>query len=353
MNYYHYLKPFIFKLDPEIAHNLAIFAAKYHLLPNVNKINDDQAILANKIWQIDFAHPIGLAAGFDKNAEALNFLLKQDFAFVEMGTVTPKAQIGNPKPRLFRLEEDEAIINAMGFNNYGLEVFSSNIVKRSSLGIVGSNIGKNKDSLSATEDYLFGLEKLYNLSDYITINVSSPNTPGLRNLQHKEELANLLKELYQKKLELIGLSGKNKPILLKIAPDLNSKDLEDIIVNVIDYKIDGIIISNTTIKRDGLISKYKDKPGGLSGSPLFEQATKLLKDFYRLSEGKIPIIASGGIFSGEDAYLKIINGASLLQLYTVLIYQGFEAVQKIKQELITKLKSEGLTLQKAIGINVN
>ncbi len=353
MNYYRYLKPLIFKLNPEVAHNLAIFAAKYRLLPNADKANDDEHLLVNKLWQIDFAHPIGLAAGFDKNAEAIDFLLKQDFAFVEMGTVTPKSQIGNPKPRLFRLEEDEAIINAMGFNNYGLEVFSRNIAKRSHLGIMGSNIGKNKDSLESVEDYLLGLEKLYNLSDYITVNISSPNTPGLRNLQHKEELANLLKALLQKKLELISLTGKKKPILLKIAPDLVSKDLEDIIENVITYGIDGVIISNTTIKRDGLISKYRDKPGGLSGKPLFHQSTQLLREFYRLSNGKIPIIASGGIFSGEDAYQKIINGASLIQLYTVLIYQGFEAVQKIKLELIAKLKSEGLTLRTAIGINVN
>lgn len=339
---YSTLKPLIFKLDPEFAHNLAIFALKNNLV-FAPKLNEYES-LKTKVFGIDFANPIGMAAGFDKNAAVFDKLFNFGFGFVEAGTVTPKPQLGNEKPRLFRLVEDEAIINRLGFNNLGIEKYLENIAgkKLNSNQILGINIGKNKDTLNAVEDYLILLERVYGRSNYITINISSPNTKNLRDLQKADELDSFLKAIFEKKNELIKLHSKNIPVLLKIAPDLDFGQQEAIADIALINKIDGLIIGNTTISRpESLQSKFKNETGGLSGKPLFELSNSVLKNIYQLTKGKIPIIAAGGVASGSDAYTKIKLGASLVQIYSSFIYQGFELVEQVKKDLDQNLSKDG------------
>lgn len=344
---YSCLKPFLFKLNPEKAHDLAIFALKHGLVSHP-KITEYPSLHVS-VFGIDFANPIGMAAGFDKNAAVFDNLFNFGFGFVETGTVTPKPQTGNEKPRLFRLVEDEAIINRLGFNNLGIEEYLKNISKKrlnekQILGqILGINIGKNKDTINAVEDYLILLEKVYAKSNYITINISSPNTKNLRDLQKADELDSFLKAIFTKKNELIKIHNKNIPILLKIAPDLDISQQEAISDIVISNKIDGLIISNTTISRpETLKSKFKNEVGGLSGKPLFEPSNEVLKNVYKLTKGQIPIIAVGGISSANDVYTKLKLGASLVQIYSSFIYQGFELVEKIKKDLDELIKKDGL-----------
>ncbi|MCE3232770.1 MAG: pyrD [Rickettsiaceae bacterium] len=351
MDYYPIIKPFIYKFSPETAHNLAIFALKNKLLPKAK--SKSYPSLAAKVFGLEFDNPVGLAAGFDKNGFAIDGLLTQGFGFVEVGTVTPKPQSGNPKPRLFRLTEDEAVINRFGFNNKGAKCFAQNLQNRKTQGIVGANIGKNKDSADAVSDYIYMMERVYACSDYITINISSPNTPGLRDLQNKDELDNFLAVLLAKKEELVKFHQKNIPMLLKLAPDTNSTQRAEIAEIVTKRGVDGLIISNTTVARTGIKSQYANEAGGLSGRPLFNFSTQMVKEMYQLTGGKLPIIGVGGIFSAQDAYAKIRAGASLVQVYSALVYKGFGLVEEIKVGLAELLAKDGFShVYEAVGADV-
>lgn len=348
MSFYKFIRPFIFMFPAETAHNLAIAALKYHLIPGAGQKRCNE--LETKIFGIDFPCPVGLAAGFDKNAEVLSSLLNLGFGFVEVGTCTPLPQNGNDKPRLFRLEEDEAIINRFGFNNCGAEQFVKNLKNNKNKGVIGANIGKNKTSNDAVSDYLTMLEKVYGLSDYITVNISSPNTPGLRDLQGKKELDKLLGAIIEKRA---SLPGKKIPILLKISPDTNNTERADIAEIALKYSIDGLIISNTTIHREGLHGENAGEQGGLSGRPLFNKSNEALREMYRLTLRQIPIIGVGGIFSGDDAYTKIKSGASLIQIYSAIIYQGFGIVPQINRRICELLRKDGFTnISQAVGVDV-
>ncbi len=348
MDYYSILGRFARLLPAETAHEAAITALKYALVPHA-------PVACHPALRIDcfglpFLSPVGMAAGFDKNAEVVGALLAQGFGFVEAGTVTPLPQSGNPRPRLFRLPEDEAVINRLGFNNKGVHVFVENLKKKRIPGIVGANIGKNKDSLDAVYDYATSLEAVYPYADYITVNISSPNTVGLRDLQQKSALSELMQVISKKRDELCE-RGTRKPILYKIAPDLTPQDKEDIVEVALAHRIDGLIVTNTTITRpDTLKGHSAYEKGGLSGKPLFTLSTNTLRDVYRLSGGKIPLIGVGGIASAEDAYTKIRAGASLVQLYSALVYQGFGLVKNINDGLVALLERDGFkTLAEAVG----
>ncbi len=354
MNFYKIFRPLIFKLDAEITHNLAIKFLKF--MPKAATLfcfNRHYENLQTKLWDIDFANPIGLAAGFDKNAEVINALSKFGFGFLEIGTVTPRMQIGNVKPRLFRLCEDEAIINRLGFNNLGAENFAKNLEKAMPQisCALGVNIGKNKDTEDMLVDYLTLLKKFYTKATYITVNISSPNLKNLRDLQGGEKLDPFLSEVMKKKNELQNRCKRNVPILLKIAPDLTSDEQEKIAEIALKNKVDGLIISNTTISRDpNLKSGYAAEVGGLSGKPLFEQSNQVLKNIYKFTAGKIPIIGVGGISSAADAYEKIKCGASLVQIYSAFVYEGFGLVEKIKKDLSALVKKDGLkNISQAVG----
>lgn len=362
MNFYQIFRPLIFKLDAETAHNLAINFLKY--LPNLATsctLNKQYKNLHQTLWNLDFSSPIGMAAGFDKNAETVKALQQFGFGFVEVGTVTPKPQSGNDKPRLFRLQEDEAIINRLGFNNKGAEVFARNIEnlfytnsrkacasmngERSNGGdkILGINIGKNKDTENAISDYILLLEKFYQNASYITINISSPNTKNLRDLQKEDQLDLFLSSLMGKKNELEKIHNKQTPIWLKVAPDLSLDEQKTIAEIALKNKIDALIISNTTIGRpENLRSKNSTEQGGLSGKPLLEKSNEVLRNFYNLTHGQIALVGVGGVSSAQDVYNKIKCGASLVQIYSSLIYQGFGAVEKITKELSELVEKDGL-----------
>ena len=334
---YSLLKPFIFKIDPEAAHDLAIKSLKYNFLPeDIFKV-ENESILETEVFKTKIKNPIGLAAGFDKSAEVYNYLFKFGFVFIEVGTVTPKKQLGNPKPRVFRLEREKALINRLGFNNDGLDIISSRLEKDPPVGFLGANIGPNKDTENRINDYIKCLAKIYPNVNYITINISSPNTPGLRDLHSKSSLQNLLSEIahFRKKNNI------KKFLLLKISPDINVSEISNIIELIKKFNLNGIIISNTTDKnRENLLGKNKDETGGLSGSPLKEISNKLIKKFYTEIKDDFPIIGVGGISSGITAYEKLKSGATLLQLYTGMVYEGPGIVKKIKSELIDILLKE-------------
>ncbi len=316
----------------ETAHDLAIFALANGLAPK-SSVKDDPR-LAREVFGLKFPNPIGMAAGFDKNARAIDGLLDLGFGFVEVGTVTPRPQKGNPKPRLFRLSEDNAIINRLGFNNKGIEEFIENFKKHKKNGIVGINIGANKDSKDMIEDYMVLIEQASELADYITINVSSPNTPGLRDLQKKEAMMELLSRI--KKIH--EAQKRRPPLVVKIAPDLNDEEITAIAETALEIGIDGLIATNTTIARpETLQSANKNETGGLSGRPLTARSTEVIRKLKHASHGKLPIIAVGGIFNADDVKEKLNAGASLVQIYTGLIYEGPGIVDKIKKELIAKL----------------
>jgi dihydroorotate dehydrogenase len=333
------IRPFLFNLDPETAHDFAIKSLKLNLLPKkIFEVEDEQMLNINLIGK-DFPNPIGLAAGFDKSAEVYNSLLKLGFGFVEVGTVTPIKQFGNSKPRIFRLEDDQAIINRLGFNNDGIDIIKNRIKSEKKNGILGVNIGPNKHTKNQIEDFCLGLKNFLHLSDYITINISSPNTEGLRDFHNQEKLTNLLSSLNKiKKDNKIDI-----PLLLKISPDIEDNYIPEIIDAAIKNNIAAIILTNTTNdNRKNLISFFKKEEGGLSGLPLQKISTEMIKKFYRELKGKIPIIGVGGINSGKSAYEKILAGASLLQLYTGFVYKGPSLIKDIKKELIQILKEEGI-----------
>jgi len=356
MNFYQIFRPLIFKLDAEFAHNLAINFLKY--FPNLATsctINKKYKNLQQTLWSLDFKSPVGMAAGFDKNAEAIKALQQFGFGFVEVGTVTPKAQKGNDKPRLFRLQEDRAIINRLGFNNKGAEVFAKNISQNKTLKeIIGINIGKNKDTENAISDYILLLEKFYGSASYITVNISSPNTKNLRDLQKEDQLDLFLSTLILKARELEKLHNKKTPIWLKVAPDLTLEEQKTIAQIALKNKIDALIISNTTISRpQNLKSKNAQEVGGLSGEPLFEKSNEVLKNFYKFTEGQIVLVGVGGIKNAQDAYAKIKCGASLVQIYSGLIYQGFGVVEKINRDLSELVEKDGFkNISQAIGIDL-
>ncbi|MEM7022638.1 MAG: quinone-dependent dihydroorotate dehydrogenase [Pseudomonadota bacterium] len=327
-------------LPPEAAHRLAIAALGHGLVSRQRP--DAWPTLATTLCGLALPNPLGIAAGFDKNAQALPGLAKLGFGFVEIGTVTPRPQPGNAKPRIFRLEQEQALINRLGFNNDGLELVRNRLATRDpAWGIVGANIGANRDSKDPIEDYVLGLRGVHDLVDYVTVNVSSPNTPGLRRLQHGGHLDDLLAALLQTRTEL-ATRGPAKPIFLKVAPDLEPDQEREIAATAMAAGIDGMIISNTTVARpDSLSGPHRAEAGGLSGPPLMDKSTALLARLYRLTDGKLSLIGVGGIATGEDAYAKIRAGASALQLYTALIYQGPSIVPRVLAELDACLTRDG------------
>ena len=331
------LRPLIFKFSPEIAHSLAIKALKFNYIPN-NKIKES-SLLETELFGKKIISPVGVAAGFDKNAEVYNPLFNLGFGFVEVGTITPKAQYGNPKPRVFRLEEDEALINRLGFNNSGANEISLRVKQNSPNGVLGINVGPNQDTENRVEDYLNCFRKFYNLGDYITINISSPNTENLRDFHNQNELGNLLEAIQNEKKKL----NTNIPIAVKISPDIEDSKIEIISDILIKYSVKIVIISNTTDRnREHLKNINKLEKGGLSGKPIEKRSNELINLFYKIIGKKIKIIGVGGIDSGMGVFKKITNGASLVQLYTGMVYNGPNIAVKISKELIDILKSEGI-----------
>jgi dihydroorotate dehydrogenase len=338
--------PLLRRLSPERAHDLTIRALAGGAFPR--RAAPDDPILATRLWGRDVPNPLGLAAGFDKNAEVPDAMLRWGFGFVEIGTVTPRPQAGNPKPRLFRLAADQAIINRMGFNSHGLEAVAARLAKRPPHGVVGVNLGKNRDAADAAADYCQGVAQLGPLADYLVINVSSPNTPGLRDLQRRSQLSILIAQVMRAR---DTLAHCRPPVLLKVSPDLTPQEQDDVVEAVMASTVDGMIIANTTTSRPAsLRSADAPEPGGLSGPPLFEPSTRMLADMYRATHGTLPLIGVGGIASGADAYAKIRAGASLVQLYTALTYQGPALIARIKRELAELLRHDGFaSVAEAVG----
>lgn len=331
-------------LDPEDAHTLAIKGLKLGLGPRAPA---DDPILATDLAGLKLPNPVGLAPGFDKNAEVFGPMLQAGFGFVECGTVTPLPQAGNPRPRLFRLWQDRAVINRMGFNNEGLEAFAARLAHRGR-GVVGANLGANKDSEDRLADYTTGLRRLWGMASYFTINISSPNTPGLRALQTKASLDELLGRLMDTADSLP--QGVAVPMFLKVAPDLEDAEIEAIADTVADHGLAGVIVSNTTISRPPLKSRHRDEPGGLSGAPLTALSTRVLAQFHAAGAGRFLLIGAGGIASGADAYAKLRAGAAAVQLYSALAYEGPGLVVRIKRDLAARLRADGFgSVAEAVG----
>jgi dihydroorotate dehydrogenase len=339
-------------LPPELAHDATIAALR--LLPKSQHVAT-QPILTQKVAGIDFANPVGLAAGFDKNAAIGDKLFRFGYGFVELGTVTPLPQSGNPKPRLFRLAEDRALINSLGFNNQGIEIYRRNFIaaKRRAPkgGVIGANIGMNRDTADPLADIRLGLAAVYPMADYITINISSPNTPGLRAWQEGTALVDLLRAAKTMQAELSAHHGY-RPLFCKLAPDLAHDQVEFLCQTAMAQGLDGIVATNTTIERPKqLESEYKGQQGGLSGRPLLPQANRILRQCYRFCGGKIPLIGVGGVGNAHDAYRKIKAGASLIQFYTAMIYYGPQLAQSIADGLADLLRQDGYnTIAQAIGV---
>jgi dihydroorotate dehydrogenase len=329
------------RLDPEDAHRLTVAALKAGLGPRETAAPDP--ILATSLAGLALPNPIGLAAGFDKNAEVPGPMLAAGFGFVECGTATPKAQAGNPRPRLFRLAADGAVINRLGFNNAGLEAFAAALAGRPPTGVVGANIGANKDSADRVADYVAGVRRLAGLADYFTINISSPNTPGLRDLQGRGALEDLL--------GAVSEARPAAPVFLKVAPDLAEADIAAITETAVKFALAGLIVSNTTIERPaGLRDRHSGEAGGLSGVPLLAPSTRLLGAFHRAAAGRLVLIGTGGIASGADAYGKIRAGASAVQLYSALVFRGPGLVGAIRRDLAARLRADGFSsLAQAVG----
>ncbi len=339
-------------LDPEDAHRLTIRALKLGLGP-VDRSAPDPS-LATTLCGLELANPVGLAAGFDKNAEAPAAMLRAGFGFVECGTVTPFPQAGNPRPRLFRLTEDRAVINRMGFNNDGLEPFEARLraLKRPVSGPVGANLGANKDAPDRIADYVTGLTRLWGACDYFTVNISSPNTPGLRALQSRAALEELTGRLGEARRALVGATGLNPPVLVKVAPDLADEEIEGMVAVAVAAGINGIIVSNTTLARpDSLRSPQRGETGGLSGAPLMAPSTRVLDLFRQASAGRLTLVGAGGVASGDDAYAKLRAGASAVQLYSAMAYEGPGLVLRIRRELSARLAAEGFaSVAEAVGV---
>jgi dihydroorotate dehydrogenase len=342
MSLYPLLRPFIFRIDGERAHLLSLSALEK--APRRTPPRFAPA-LKTRVAGLDFPSPVGLAAGYDKDARAPDALLGLGFGFVEVGTLTPKPQAGNPKPRLFRLVEDRAVINRMGFNNGGQEEAFVRLSKRERHGIIGVNVGANKDSADRTADYAYGVRAMAPVADYLTINISSPNTPGLRALQEAAALDALLAAAYEARGE------QGPPIFLKVAPDLEPADIDAITKVVVDRKVDALIVANTTVSRPPLSSRHAGEGGGLSGEPLRPLALQRLKDFRKATGGQVPLISAGGIGTADDAYARIRAGASLVQLYSALVYEGPGLAARIAKGLVPLLQRDGFaSISEAVGV---
>lgn len=346
-------RPFIHRMDPETAHGMTIKALKAGLLPCPPRIDDTR--LKVSLWNRAFPNPLGLAAGFDKNADVVGPMLRMGFGFVEAGTVTPRPQEGNPRPRVFRETEHEAVINRMGFPNGGMESFRHNIerffeTRPRPPGLVGINIGMNKGVEDPAKDYCMLVRALAPYADYLTVNISSPNTPGLRNLQARENLMPLLARILEERARTCGRDAP-PPLLVKLAPDLDDAQLNDVAACLIEAGVDGVILGNTTLDRpDYLPASFYEQQGGLSGRPLTQKSTDVIRKFYRASGGKLTIVGTGGISNARDAYDKIRAGASLVQLYTALVFHGPDLVGDILAGLASHLEKDGLDhISKAIG----
>jgi len=335
----------IFKLDPEIAHNLAIKSLKFNFLSSISVQSKSDPMFQTNLFGTKIENPIGLAAGFDKNAEVYNPLFRLGFGFVEVGTITPLKQIGNSKPRIFRLEKDQALINRLGFNNIGAEKVNSIIRSNPQEGLLGINIGPNKDTKDKINDYLICIRTFHDIADYITINISSPNTENLRDFHDQVKFEKLIIAIEQEMKKI----KSDTPIVVKISPDILYEEANKISEVLLNHKIQAVIISNTTDKnREHLQSLQKYQKGGLSGKPLESRSNQLINIFYNLLKGKIPIIGVGGVDSGKSAYDKFSAGANFLQLYTGMVYQGPNIVKKIKNELKKILTEKGLNNFKEI-----
>ena len=329
---YSLARPFLFCLDAERAHDLALLSIETAYRTGLNPLLAAKpAPLPTQVFGLSFANPVGLAAGLDKNGAHIDALAALGFGFIEIGTITPRAQTGNPKPRMWRLPEHRAVINRLGFNNEGVDALVRNVERARYNGVLGINIGKNKDTPNerATEDYLFCLERVYARASYITVNISSPNTQGLRDLQEEETLRRFVGTLREAQERLAGQHGTRKPMLLKIAPDLSEADLDGIAQVLLTARIDGVICTNTTIDRSAIAgATHAEEAGGLSGKPLFEKATSVLRGMAKRFGAKIPLVGVGGILSGADAAAKMAAGANLVQFYSGMVYRGPELIRE-------------------------
>ena len=333
------LRSLIFKLDPETAHSLAIKSLKFNFIPNILDEEKNNPLFKTKLFNKEIENPIGMAAGFDKNAEVYNSLFNLGFGFVEVGTVTPLEQYGNPKPRVFRLVEDEALINRLGFNNLGSKNIVDRIKRNNPTGLLGINIGPNKDSEDRINDYIQCLKIFNGLSDYITINISSPNTEDLRNFHDQKKLDDLLKLIEKEKRDL----NSKTPIAVKVSPDINDKEITQISEVLLNNKIEATIISNTSdTTRENLQNTQSHQKGGLSGKPIETKSSELIRKFYKVLKGRIKIIGVGGVDSGRSAYQKFLAGADYLQLYTGMVFRGPNIVGLIKKELKEILLKDGV-----------
>ncbi len=342
MSFFNLARPILYGLDPELAHRFTIKTLSW-LRPKKSIVIDP--LLSSHCAGMLFPTPVGLAAGFDKDGEVIRAILGFGFGFVEVGTLTPLPQAGNPKPRLFRLVEDQAVINRMGFNNAGQAAAYPRLSAARGSGVIGVNVGANKDSTDRIADYASGVRAMADVADYLTINISSPNTPGLRGLQDKGQLLDLLDAVRAAR----GETGP--PLFLKLAPDLECQAIDDI-AEIAVSRVDALIISNTTLERTSLTSRHAGESGGLSGAPLAPLAHQRLRDFRKITGGAIPLVAAGGIASADDAYTRIRSGASLVQLYTALVYHGPGLVKRITNGLRTRLIADGFTnVSEAIGVD--
>lgn len=352
INLYPLARPILFQIEPEKAHNLTLSLMKRGLVPCGKQANDP--MLEQTLWGLKFPNPVGLSAGFDKNAEVIGPAFKMGFGFVEAGTVTPKPQHGNDKPRVFRDPANNAVINRMGFPNRGMNAFKANLEaflsqKDRPRGVVGLNIGMNKTQTEPAKDYAILIKMLGPMADYMTINISSPNTPGLRDLQKREPLLELLGAVKEERKKACG--DHPPPLLVKFAPDLDEAQQEELAQVALESEIDGLILANTTLDRPEFLNdKFRNEKGGLSGQPLSEKSTAVIHNFYKLTGGKIPLIGVGGISNGRQAYEKIKAGASLVQVYTALIFKGPGLVEDINAELLKLLKADGYSnISEAVG----
>ncbi|MFL2715454.1 MAG: quinone-dependent dihydroorotate dehydrogenase [Gammaproteobacteria bacterium] len=333
------LRSLIFKIDPERAHTLAIKSLKLNLVSNIFDKNKDDPIFKTKIFDKEIDNPIGMAAGFDKNAEVYNALFRLGFGFVEVGTITPLKQYGNSKPRVFRLVEDEALINRLGFNNHGAKTVLDRIKSNKKLGLLGINVGPNKDSDNRLNDYLIGLRAFHEVADYITINISSPNTENLRSFHEESKLQELLGSILKEKNDL----KSNVPIVVKISPDIDENQIHLISEILLENEIKAIIISNTSESSRNLLSDIqRHQKGGLSGKPIETKSNILINKFYKLLKGKIKIIGVGGVDSGQAAYNKFLAGADFIQLYTGMVFKGPNIAGIIKKDLKVLLLRDGV-----------
>jgi dihydroorotate dehydrogenase len=343
----------LYALPAETAHNAALRVLECGLAGR--RAEPDDPILATRAFGLKFSNPIGLAAGFDKDARVIDAMLSLGFGFVEVGTVTPLPQRGNPKPRLFRLDEDRAVINRLGFNSGGVEAFAQRLIKRQrkphASGIIGANVGKNRDTEDGAADYVACIEQLSGLSDYLVVNLSSPNTPGLRGLQARAPIEDLLRRVLLARKRAAPNPERPPPLLAKVGPDLSTDQLRDIAEAALGTGVDGLIVGNTTIERPPTLkSPEKAEAGGLSGAPLLSASTACLAEMYRLTKGKLPLIGCGGVASGADAYAKIRAGASLVQVYSALVFEGPNLVRRIKYELAQLLRADGFNrVSDAVG----